>query len=345
MTDIPLLEVRNLIKHFPSSGGLVGSGRSPVRAVDGISFAVEEGKTHAIVGESGCGKSTTVNMILLLERPTAGQILFRGRDVSGFDGEGLRAFRRSVQAVFQDPYSSLSPRMRVRDIIGEPLQIHERLRGRAHDRRVGELLAQVGLNEDKGQRYPHQFSGGQRQRIAIARALALKPQLIVLDEPVSALDVSIRAQVLNLLSDLQEELGLAYLLISHDLAIVEHMSHTVAVMYAGQIVETARQDLLFANPLHPYTRTLMAAVPNPDPDIPMGEVPGGEPASPASPPPGCRFHPRCKTAEPSSSQIEPHLVEAAPFHFVRYCSMRCTPVERMKVSATHPDGEIRRISS
>lgn len=326
MTAVPLLEIRSLVKHFPPTGGLISRRRSAVRAVDGISFAVEQGKTFAIVGESGCGKSTTVNMILLLERPTSGQILFRGNDVSRLGGADLLAYRRAVQAVFQDPYSSLSPRMRVRDIIGEPLRIHEGLRGRALDRRVGELLAQVGLSEAKGTLYPHQFSGGQRQRIAIARALALKPQLIVLDEPVSALDVSIRAQILNLLSDLQSELGLTYLLISHDLAIVEHMSHTVAVMYSGQVVEMARQDLIFANPLHPYTRTLMAAVPSPDPDIPMGEIAGGEPASPSNPPSGCRFHPRCKTADPSCAMKEPELVEAARFHLVRYCSPRCTPL-------------------
>jgi oligopeptide/dipeptide ABC transporter ATP-binding protein len=288
----PLLEVEGLAKSFDGGGSLRRRG-DPVRAVDGVTFRIEEGSTFALVGESGCGKTTTARMLLLLERPTAGSIRFYGKEVGSLRGPDLREYKRSVQAVFQDPYSSLSPRMRVRDIVGEPLQIHEGLKGKALDTRVGELLEQVGLNPATASYYPHQFSGGQRQRIAIARALSLNPKLIVLDEPVSALDVSIRAQILNLLVELQERLGLSYLLISHDLAIVEFMSHKVAVMYAGQIVEASDSERLYGEPLHPYTRALMAAVPSTDPDIPLGKTVSGEVANPANPPSGCRFHPRC----------------------------------------------------
>jgi oligopeptide/dipeptide ABC transporter ATP-binding protein len=321
-----LLEVRGLTKHYPPATTLLGPRHGPVRAVDGVSFAVTAGSTVALVGESGCGKSTTANMILLLQQPTAGQILFRGQDILTLKGPHLRSYKRAVQAVFQDPYSSLSPRMRVREIVGEPLRIHERLSGKALARRVGELLEQVGLTSAQGAYYPHQFSGGQRQRIAIARALSLQPALIVLDEPVSALDVSIRAQILNLLTDLQERLGLSYLLISHDLAIVEHMSHLVAVMYAGEIVEMAAGDLLYGSPRHPYTRSLMAAVPSPDPDVPLVNIVKGEVANPADLPSGCRFRPRCPLADDGCGHNEPVLVEAAPAHFVQYCSQRCTPV-------------------
>ncbi|HYI65803.1 MAG TPA: oligopeptide/dipeptide ABC transporter ATP-binding protein [Candidatus Limnocylindrales bacterium] len=291
MTE-PILEVDNLVKHFPLRGGSLGRESGLVHAVDGVTFTVAEGSTLALVGESGSGKTTTARMLLLLEEPTSGTIRFRGELVSRSSGF-IREYKRSVQAVFQDPFSSLNPRMRVRDIVGEPLEIHERLGRHRLAVRVGELLEVVGLNPTTAGYYPHQFSGGQRQRIAIARALSLSPKLIVLDEPVSALDVSIRAQILNLLVDLQRQLGLSYVLISHDLAIVEHMSHSVAVMYAGQIVEHADKPRLYADPSHPYTRALLAAVPSPDPDIRLRDVVSGEVADPADPPPGCRFHPRC----------------------------------------------------
>ena len=242
-----LLEVSGLAKYFRGGGNWLTSGGDSIRAVDGVSFHVEEGETFALVGESGCGKTTVAKMILLLERPTRGSISFQGEDVSRFRGGGLREYKRLVQAVFQDPYSSLNPRMQVLDIIGEPLRVHQGLRGRDLRMRVGELLENVGLNPVTASFFPHQFSGGQRQRIAIARALALRPQLIVLDEPVSGLDVSIRAQILNLLVDLQRDLGLSYLLISHDLAIVEHMSHRVGVMYVGKMVELATRDEFYGN--------------------------------------------------------------------------------------------------
>ena len=289
----PLLEVEGLTKHYRTGGGPLAGGGRVVRAVDGVSFVIEAGQTLALVGESGSGKTTTAQMVLLLEKPTAGTIRFEGNDVGAADRRVLRAYRQSVQAVFQDPYSSLSPRMRVEEIVGEPLRIHERMGRRQLRSRVGELLEQVGLQPKVARYFPHMFSGGQRQRIAIARALSLQPKLIVLDEPVSALDVSIRAQILNLLVDLQRDMNLSYLLISHDLAIVEHMSHHVAVMYAGRLVETATVERLYAAPAHPYTTGLMAAVPSLDPDVPLRDVVGGEVANPADLPAGCRFHPRC----------------------------------------------------
>ncbi len=314
----PLLEVDGLTKHYRSGGPFAGGSRV-VRAVDGISFAIEQGTTLALVGESGSGKTTTAQLILRLEKPTAGTIRFEGTDISSAGRNGTRHYRQSVQAVFQDPYSSLNPRMRVGDIIAEPLQIHARLGRRELRARVGELLEQVGLQPHVARNFPHQFSGGQRQRIAVARALSLNPRLIVLDEPVSALDVSIQAQILNLLADLQKQLGLSYLLISHDLAIVEHMSHKVAVMYAGRLVELATVDRLYAEPEHPYTSSLMAAVPSIDPDSPLKDVVGGEVANPADLPPGCRFHPRCplrrKLGEPEICvDVEPELVSLAPDH-------------------------------
>jgi oligopeptide transport system ATP-binding protein len=289
----PLLEARGLVKEFSLSAGMFGKGET-VRAVDGVSFSIEPGETLAIVGESGSGKTTTARLVLLLEEPTAGSLHFQGQNVSiGGDKEVLKTYRRSVQAVFQDPFSSLSPRMRVQDIIAEPLIIHQELSGDALRNRVAELLDQVGVNPERARHYPHQFSGGQAQRIAIARALALRPRLIVLDEPVSALDMSIRAQILNLLVELQEQFGLSYLLISHDLSMVEHMSHDVGVMYAGQLVELADADHLYEDPQHPYTQALLAAVPSLDPDVPLGNIVGGDVANPANLPEGCRFHPRC----------------------------------------------------
>jgi oligopeptide/dipeptide ABC transporter ATP-binding protein len=312
----PILEVEGLVKHFAGPRTLFQK-RDVIRAVDGVSFSIEEGATFALVGESGCGKTTVAKLILLLERPTGGVIRFRGSDVHGFRGRELREYKRIVQAVFQDPYSSLNPRMQVLDIIGEPLQVHEGLRGRALRVRVAELLDNVGLSPVTGSFYPHQFSGGQRQRIAIARALALRPKLIVLDEPVSGLDVSIRAQILNLLGELQRDLGLSYLLISHDLAIVEHMSHMVAVMYVGKIAELAPKEELYQESLHPYTNGLLASVPVADPDIPMGATILGEVASPITPPSGCRFHPRCPIYQDSGvcRDLDPEWREVRTGHW------------------------------
>ena len=309
----PLVEVRNLTKHYPATGHRV------VRAVDDISFTLEQGTTLAVVGESGSGKTTTAQLLLLLEQPTSGSIHFRGLDVTRAGRQALREYKQSVQAVFQDPYSSLNPRMRVGQIVGEPLQIHGHLSQSALAERVDVLLEEVGLSPATARYYPHQFSGGQRQRIAIARALSLNPKLIVLDEPVSALDVSIQAQILNLLVDLQRELGLSYLLISHDLAIVDHMSHRVAVMYAGKLVEMANGERLYEKPAHPYTSALMAAVPSIDPDTPLHDIVGGEVSNPANPPSGCRFHPRCPLrlelgSPPICAEVEPPLIALAPGH-------------------------------
>jgi len=257
----PLFEARGLTKHFPVGGGVFGRGKGVVRAVDDIAFAIEPGRTLGVVGESGCGKTTTAKLVLRLEKPTAGQILFEGQDVAGLEGADLQRYRKSVQAVFQDPFASLNPRMRVDSIIAEPLITHERLDDAAVAARVAGLLDVVGLPARSKDLFPHEFSGGQRQRIAIARALALSPRLVVLDEPVSALDVSIRAQILNLLRDLQKELGLAYLFIAHDLAAVAHMSHVIAVMYLGRIVESGETRELFRAPRDAYTRELLASIP------------------------------------------------------------------------------------
>ena len=314
----PLLEVEGLVKHFPGSRTPLQRKAAPIRAVDGITFSIDEGETFALVGESGCGKTTVAKMILLLESPTMGVIRFRGRNVHTLKDRDLRGYKRAVQAVFQDPYSSLDPRMQVLDIIGEPLQVHLGMSGRAMRMRVAELLENVGLRPEVGANFPHQFSGGQRQRIAIARSLALQPRLIVLDEPVSGLDVSIRAQILNLLGELQQNLGLSYLLISHDLAIVEHMSNIVGVMYVGKMVELTTKDKLYRDSLHPYTSALMASVPQPDPDIPMGAIISGEVASPINPPSGCRFHPRCPLYGESDicRDQEPDLREVKTDHLV-----------------------------
>lgn len=313
-----LLEVENLVKHFVGPRNMFQKKTPPIRAVDGVTFSLNEGETFALVGESGCGKTTVSKMILLLERPTTGAIRFRGRDVHTLKGRDLRGYKRSVQAVFQDPYSSLDPRMQVLDIIGEPLQVHLGMSGRALRTRVAELLQNVGLGPEAGSNFPHQFSGGQRQRVAIARALALQPQLIILDEPVSGLDVSIRAQILNLLAELQKNFGLSYLLISHDLAIVEHMSNTVGVMYVGKMVELTTTDELYSDPMHPYTSALMSSVPQPDPDIPMGDTISGEVASPINPPSGCRFHPRCPLYGDSDicRDLEPDWREVKTRHLV-----------------------------
>jgi oligopeptide/dipeptide ABC transporter ATP-binding protein len=285
-----MLELAGVTKHYRTRQGIV-------RAVEGVSFSVPPQRTMALVGESGCGKTTIAKMILQLERPTAGAIRFEGQDIAAMDRAQLKAYRSQVMAVFQDPYSSLNPRLRVGPIIAEPILAHARPSRAELDRRVGEVLDIVGLPASAARLYPHEFSGGQRQRIAIARALALRPRLMVLDEPVSALDVSIRAQVLNLLQDIQAEFGLTYLIIAHDLALVEHFSSEVAVIYLGRVAETGPTEAVFARPQHPYTRALLAAVPLPDPDHVLSEAAAqGEIASALNPPGGCRFHPRCPHA-------------------------------------------------
>ncbi len=295
MPTAPLLEVENLAKHYEARTGLIlGSAVGVVRAVDGIAFTLHPGETLALVGESGCGKSTTARLVLRLIDPTAGSIRFEGADITALTGAALRKLRRRMQIVFQDPFASLNPRMRVGEILEEPLIVHGIGDRAARRDRVQELLRLVGLAAYHAERYPHEFSGGQRQRIGIARALAVEPALVVCDEPVSALDVSIQAQVVNLLKDLQARLGLAYLFIAHDLAVVKHMADRVAVMYLGQIVEQAPKDALFADPRHPYTRTLLAAIPRPDPHRDRHRpVAGGDVPSPMNPPDGCRFHTRC----------------------------------------------------
>ena len=304
----PLLEARTLTKHFPVRRGLLSKVVGMVRAVDGVTFSIPVGKTLGLVGESGCGKTTTAKLVLKLEDPTGGELRFEGRDIRGLDAEGVKGYRRAVQAVFQDPFASLNPRMRVDAIIAEPLVTHERLDGAEVAKRVSRLIDLVGLPERTARLFPHEFSGGQRQRIAIARSLALSPRLVVLDEPVSALDVSIRAQILNLLRDLQAQLGLSYLFIAHDLAAVAHMSHTIAVMYLGQIVESGPAEAIALAPQHPYTQALFAAALPIDLDGPRPEVAvAGEVPSPLRPPAGCRFHPRCPHVMPVCSTDPPAL--------------------------------------
>jgi oligopeptide/dipeptide ABC transporter ATP-binding protein len=303
-----VLEAAGLSKHFPGRRGLFGGGNGIVRAVDGISFAIEGGQTLGVVGESGCGKTTTAKLVLGLEEPTGGGIRFEGRDLEDLDAAGRRHYRKSVQAVFQDPYASLNPRMRVGAIIAEPLVTNEQLTPGEVKKRVLQLLDLVGLPGRSADLFPHEFSGGQRQRIAIARALALSPKLVVLDEPVSALDVSIRAQILNLLHDLQAELGLSYLFIAHDLAAVAHMSHTIVVMYLGKIVESGEARALARAPKHPYTQALFSAALPSSPDERREEIVlSGEVPSPLRPPPGCHFHPRCPQAMERCGRQAPEL--------------------------------------
>jgi oligopeptide/dipeptide ABC transporter ATP-binding protein len=318
MSDTPVLRVQGLKKHFAVTQGLVWTKvLGWVKAVDGISFSVPQGETLAIVGESGCGKTTTAKLILRLEEPTAGQVLVDGHDIHNLSGAPLKRYRTMVQAVFQDPWSSLSPRMRVRDIVAEPLVINGNVTSQAVKARVAETLEAVGLRPQQAELYPHEFSGGQRQRIAVASALVSHPKLIILDEPVSALDVSIRAQIMNLLVDLQKQYHVSYLLIAHHLATTRYMANEVAVMYLGKIVERAKTKELFKNPLHPYTKALFSAALPAHPDITREEIllPGEVP-SPINPPSGCHFHPRCPMAMPVCSEVEPKEQDMAPGHMV-----------------------------
>jgi peptide/nickel transport system ATP-binding protein len=308
----PLVEVRDLVKHFPiTSGILIQRQVGAVHAVDGVSFDVMRGETLGIVGETGCGKSTTARLITRLLEPTSGTISFDGKDISHLSAGQVKPLRKEMQMIFQDPYSSLNPRKTVGSIIGEPFRIHGLKEGKGERKRsVQELMEQVGLNPEHYNRYPHEFSGGQRQRIGVARALALQPKLIIADEPVSALDVSIQAQILNLLRDLQRDLGITLVLIAHDLSVVRHMCDRVAVMYLGKMVELADSETLYTQPRHPYTGALLSAVPVPDPELAAArkrQVPGGDVPSPTNPPPACRFHPRCPKVQDQCRTEEPLL--------------------------------------
>jgi len=317
--DFPdtLVRVEGLVKHFPVRGGFFSGPIGFVKAVDGVSFEVRRGETFGLVGESGCGKTTTGRAILRLMPVTAGRVEFEGRDIYSLNRAEIGRLRKEMQIIFQDPYSSLDPRKTVADIISEPLLVHRVGGARERLEKVQELLKVVGLSPQHARRYPHEFSGGQRQRIGVARALALNPKLIVCDEPVSALDVSIQAQVINLLEDLQEQYGLTYLFIAHELSVIKHISDRVAVMYLGKIVELAESDELYERPAHPYAEALLSAIPVPNPSrkrnriVLQGDVP-----SPMNPPPGCRFHPRCRRAEARCSQAEPDLVDRGNGHFV-----------------------------
>ncbi len=303
-----LLEVRNLRKHYTSPRRWLQAARAPIQAVDDVSFTVARGETLALVGESGCGKTTTAKSVLRLVEPTAGSVKLDGEELVGLGREALRQRRRQMQIIFQDPYASLNPRLSAGDIVAEPLRNFGVGNARERGERVQWLFSKVGLRPEAAKKFPHEFSGGQRQRLGIARALALQPKLIVCDEPVSALDVSVQAQVVNLLMDLQEEFGIAYLFVAHDLAVVRHISRRVAVMYLGQIVEVADRDTLFAAPRHPYTEILLSAVPVPNPRTPAKRILlQGDPPSPASPPTGCRFHTRCPLAQPICAQEKPPL--------------------------------------
>jgi len=312
-----LLEAKNVVKYFPIKGGVLLKEIASVKAVDDVSLSIKEGETVWLVGESGCGKTTFGRAILRLEEPTSGDVFFEGQNILKADKKQMQALRENMQIIFQDPYSSLNPRKTVSHIIGEPLLVHGMKSRKQRQQRVLELLRVVGLRKEHMRRYPHQFSGGQRQRIGVARALALNPKLIVCDEAVSALDVSIQAQVINLLKDLQDEFGLTYLFISHDLSVVEHVSDRVGVMYLGKIVEIASSKMLYKNPLHPYTQALLSAVPIPDPSLQRANriILKGDVPSPIDPPPGCSFHPRCLYARDTCRQSEPPLKEINQDHF------------------------------
>jgi oligopeptide/dipeptide ABC transporter ATP-binding protein len=316
MTDI-LLEVKDIKKYYPISRGLIRNTRVYVKAVDKISFTVNKGDVFSLVGESGCGKTTTSKLILRLEKLTGGSILYRGNDISQLSGEDLKGYHRSVQAMFQDPYGSLNPRMRIRDIIAEPIENNLRLQKTEIDNRVNDILNEVKLNPESNRMYPHEFSGGQRQRIALARAIVIKPNLVILDEPVSALDVSVRAQLMNLLMDIQQETGLTYIIIAHDLATVRHMSNRIAIMYLGKIVEYGDSETIFKEYLHPYTKMLFSAALPSRPGMQrerskiIGEVP-----NPINPPIGCYFHPRCLSSKDICREIEPKMEIIGRDHYV-----------------------------
>ncbi|MHA2854552.1 ABC transporter ATP-binding protein [Paenibacillus lautus] len=316
MKETPLLEVKNLQKSFTVKKGFFGTSKQ-LRAVDGISFAIHKGETFSLVGESGCGKSTTGRLVTRLLMPNSGEVIFNGTDISGYNENQMRPLRKDMQMVFQDPYASLNPRMKVKELVAEPLLIHTKLSSKERDKLACELLETVGLNSFHAERFAHEFSGGQRQRIGIARALSVRPNLIVADEPVSALDVSIQSQVLNLLQDLQEEYGLTYLFISHDLSVVEHISDRIGVMYLGALVETADKDTLYDRPLHPYTQALLSSVPVPDPKMKKERIIlKGDLPSPVNPPTGCRFHTRCPSCMEVCKQITPVYREIEPGHQV-----------------------------
>ena len=313
-----LLEVRDLKKHFPIKRGFFRKTVGHVKAVDGVSFHLDRGESLGVVGESGCGKSTAAKALMRLVEPTSGSIMFNGQDLCCLGATALREMRRNIQIVFQDPYSSLNPRQSVGNIIGEPLDIYKmHANARERQERIAYLLEKVGLKPDHAQRYPHEFSGGQRQRICVARALALNPVCLIGDEPVSALDVSVQAQIINLMDDLQKEFNLSYIIISHDLAVIEHMCDRILVMYLGRVVETARDTELAANPIHPYTKALLSAVLEPDPEAVSGRrILTGDVPSPASPPPGCHFHPRCPECRPECREKVPELVCVGEDHWV-----------------------------